>query len=82
MCNLPDPQSLPLSWLQAAWRNRAQWHIVLDFLKQQAGERLDLEKAVFKDHCNHPNDITFSGGTGEDLWESWSTTCVLSVRLK
>ncbi len=43
------------SRLQETRRNLAQWHQVLDFLKQQAGERLDLERAIFQDHCNHPN---------------------------
>ena len=50
---------LCLSRLQAARGNRAQWHLILDFLKQQAKERLDLEKAVFQSHCNHPNVVPY-----------------------
>ena len=54
------PQAyLCLTRLQEARRSRAQWHLVLDFLKQQAGERLNLEKVVFQGQCNHPNVVPY-----------------------
>jgi hypothetical protein len=48
-----------LTKLQEALRNRAQWHLVLDFIKQQAGERIQLERAVFQSLCNHPNVVPY-----------------------
>ena len=72
-----------MSRLQAAWRNRGQWHLVLDFLKQQAGERVDLERAVFQSHCNHPNVVPYSTQWWDaGLRESSNIITVLSVRLE
>ncbi len=77
---------LCLSRLQAARRNRGQWHLVLYFLKQQAGERLDLERAVFQSHCNHPNVVPYYtqwwDGTGSQGELKYYHCAVCETRVK
>jgi hypothetical protein len=68
-----------------ALRIQSKWNKALQFLKDQGDKRLELEKQLFRIHCN-PNVIPNwtkrwqGGGPGGSLEKYWCCVCQCQVK--